>query len=158
MKQELFDILLYLFENYIYDDEQFDADSLEDELKRAGFHHGSITKAFQWLDGLATAHEKGKFLEAPSPQGSMRISSDEELLRLDTECRGFLLFLELMGVLDHINRETVMDRLMALDSDEIDLEQLKWVVLMVLFNQPGQEEAAVWMEDIVIDEMATLLH
>jgi Smg protein len=158
MKQELFDVLLYLFENYIYDDEQFDADTLEDELARAGFHQGSINKAFDWLDGLSTAHEKGKLLTAPSHQGSMRIHTDEESLRLDSECRGFLLFLEQMGVLDHINRETVMDRLMALDSEEIDLEQLKWVVLMVLFNQPGQEEAAVWMEDIVIDEMAILLH
>jgi len=27
---------------------------------------------------------------------------------------------------------------MALDTDEIDSEQLKWVILMVLFNQPGQ--------------------
>lgn len=158
MKQEVFDILLYLFENYIYDDEQFDAETLEDELTSAGFNHGSITKAFDWLDGLAAAHEEGLMFEAPSRQGSMRIHTDEEMMVLDTECRGFLLFLEQMGVLDHINRETVMDRLMALDSEEIDLDQLKWVVLMVLFNQPGQEEAAVWMEDIVIDEMATLLH
>ena len=40
---------------------------------------------------------------------------------------------------------------MALGDDEIDLDQLKWVVLMVLFNQPGRESAYAWMEDMVID-------
>jgi Smg protein len=63
-----------------------------------------------------------------------------------------------MGVLDHTIRETVIDRVMALDSEEVDLEQLKWVILMVLFNQPGNEAAAAWMEDIVIDEVAGQIH
>jgi Smg protein len=35
---------------------------------------------------------------------------------------------------------------MALDQDELDLDDLKWVVLMVLFNQPGSEAAYAWME------------
>jgi Smg protein len=47
---------------------------------------------------------------------------------------------------------------MALESDEVELEQLKWVVLMVLFNQPGQEAAVAWMEDLVLDEMVGQLH
>ena len=63
------------------------------------------------------------------------------------------MFLEQTGVLDHNTREMVIDRVMALESEEIDLEQLKWVVLMVLFNQPGREAAYAWMEDLVFDEM-----
>ena len=43
-------------------------------------------------------------------------------------------------------REVVIDRAMALDQDEVDLDDLKWVVLMVLFNQPGAEAAFAWME------------
>jgi len=45
----------------------------------------------------------------------------------------------------------VLDRLMALESDEIMLEDVKWVVLMVLFNQPGQEANFAWMEDLMFD-------
>ena len=63
-----------------------------------------------------------------------------------------------MGVLDHSARELVVDRIMALDEDEVDMEHLKWVVLMVLFNQPGREEAYAWMEDLVFDENAGNLH
>jgi Smg protein len=47
---------------------------------------------------------------------------------------------------------------MALDIDGIDLRQLKWVILMVLFNQPGKEAAFAWMEDIVMDDVNAILH
>src|SRR5687767_1534977 len=44
-------------------------------------------------------------------------------------------------------------RAFALDQDELDLDDLKWVVLMVLFNQPGSEAAYAWMEtQMFLDE------
>ena len=49
-------------------------------------------------------------------------------------------------------------RPMALGGDDIDLDQLKWVVLMVLFNQPGREAAFAWMEDLVLDEVPGIFH
>jgi Smg protein len=55
-------------------------------------------------------------------------------------------------------RELVIERLMALDGDEIDLEKLKWVVLMVLFSQPGQETAFSRMEDLVFEEHSGAVH
>ncbi len=48
--------------------------------------------------------------------------------------------------------------MLALDSEEIDLEQLKWVVLMVLFYQPGREVAYAWMEDLVFEDMEAVIH
>jgi Smg protein len=47
---------------------------------------------------------------------------------------------------------------MALATDEIDLTQLKWIILMVLFNQPGQEEAYAWMEDLMFEGLSDYLH
>ena len=47
---------------------------------------------------------------------------------------------------------------MALKTDEFDLGQLKWVILMVLFNQPGEEAAYAWMEDLVFDSLTGYLH
>ncbi|HEX2201077.1 MAG TPA: DUF494 family protein [Gammaproteobacteria bacterium] len=52
----------------------------------------------------------------------------------------------------------VIDRLLALESDELDLEQVKWVVLMVLLNQSGREENLVWLEEIVMDKSRGVLH
>ncbi len=159
MKQDVFDILLYLFENYMYEDGELehDKESLRKELLEAGFRHTEIGKAFDWLEGLADMQTEPELLPLRH-QHAIRIYSDRECERLDSECRGFLLFLEQMGVLDHATREMVIDRIMALDSDDVVLEHLKWVILMVLFNRPGHEAAAAWMEDLVLDEMAGLLH
>jgi Smg protein len=41
---------------------------------------------------------------------------------------------------------------MALELEEVDLTDLKWVVLMVLFNQPGQEAAFAWIESELLED------
>ena len=55
-------------------------------------------------------------------------------------------------------REVVLDRLMALESDDIDVDQVKWVVLMVMFNQPGEETPQPWMEDLFFEERSGEFH
>ena len=47
---------------------------------------------------------------------------------------------------------------MALDQDDIDLDDLTWVVLMVLFNQPGAEAAYAWMETQIFSDEPEPLH
>ena len=158
MKPDVFEILIYLFENYMYDEGELeqDRDSLQQELMDAGFHRTEIGKAFDWLESLTVAGSDST--QPCAAQQSFRIYSEHEAEKLDSDCRGFILFLEQMAVLDHATREMVIDRVMALESDEVDLEQLKWVILMVLFNQPGQEAAVAWMEDLVLDEVVAQLH
>ncbi len=41
--------------------------------------------------------------------------------------------------------------MLALDADEPDTEQLKWVVLMVLSSQPGQELAVERLGGLVAE-------
>jgi Smg protein len=57
------------------------------------------------------------------------------LAKLDAQCRGFLLTLEQSGILDLQTRELVIERALAATGDSLSLEQLKLVVLMVLWNQ-----------------------
>jgi Smg protein len=159
MKESVLDVLMYLFEHYLDDDEvdvDSDRESLNLELVDAGFPEAEIHKAFTWLEGLTNDDEL--LSEARVGTASMRVYSHEETGRLDAECRGFLMFLEQVGVLEMHTRELVIDRVMALGNELIDLEQLKWVVLMVLFNQPGKESMFSWMEDFVFDGQPGLLH
>ncbi len=115
----------------------------------------SRTSSGQWLDGLS-GEQLGKVAEATAR--AVRVFSGQELLRLDTDVRGYLMFLENLRILSGTQRELVIDRLMALEADEIDIEQVKWVVLMVLFSQPGQESAYAQMEDLVFEERSEALH
>lgn len=157
MKENVFDVLMYLFENYLYDDEpQPDRASLEGELHEAGFHHGEIRRAFDWLDDLANSRNLPE--GAMGSSRSVRQFVEREVTKIDTESRGFLIFLEQIGVVTPMCREVIIDRLMALDDEEVDLDLTKWVTLMVLFNQPGQEEAYAWMENYLFDSPVHLVH
>lgn len=160
MKETVLDILMYIFDNYIEEDPEFvpDQESLRTQLIEAGFCDHQIDKAFFWLEGLALQQKYDSATNNFSSVPSSRLFSDEELEKLDTVCRGFLLFLEQVGVLNSNERELVIDRIIALESDEVDLQQLKWVVLMVLFNQPEKKTAITWMEDIVMDDITASLH
>ena len=62
------------------------------------------------------------------------------------------------GLLDQFSRETVIDRIIALDSVDITIDHIKWVVLMVLSNQPGFAEIAEWAEVVVSDDLLTAIH
>lgn len=159
MKETVFDVLMYLFENYFEEDYEINSDqeSLKYELVQAGFGDNQVSKAFDWLEGLALQKD---LIQSDKLTGnsSLRMYSEREMEKLDVECRGFLIFLEQSGVLDAFDREVVIDRAMALEAEEIDLQQLKWVVLMVLLNQPGKEAAFTWMEDIVMDDTQSCLH
>jgi len=159
MKENVLDVLMYLFDNYMSDDIEFDTDeeSLRVELQEAGFQSLEISKAFDWLEGLVALQDFPEKLPLVNTS-SLRIYTAEEAEKVDLDARGFLMFLEQTGVLDHNTREMVIDRVMALDEDEIDIEQLKWVTLMVLFNQPGREAAFAWMEDLVFEEAPGVVH
>ncbi len=159
MKENVLDVLMYLFDNYMSDDIEFDTDeeSLRVELQEAGFQSLEISKAFDWLEGLVALQDFPEKLPLVNTS-SLRIYTTEEAEKVDLDARGFLMFLEQTGVLDHNTREMVIDRVMALDEDEIDIEQLKWVTLMVLFNQPGREAAFAWMEDLVFEEAPGVVH
>ncbi len=159
MNENLLDVLMYLFENYFEDEVVLgpDQETVKHELSQAGFPEAIINRAFNWLEGLA-APEQHQFADTMAGIPSVRLFALEEQERLSRECRGFLLFLEQAGVLEPMNRELVIDRLMALGDDDIDLDQVKWVVQMVLFNQPGKEAAFSLMEDLVFDHGESRLH
>ena len=127
----------------------------EAELEQAGFGSGEVERALCWLEDLAADPSR----TGPAPTSrAIRVFDAIEQARLDTDCRGFLVHLEQVGILSPTQRELVIEKLMALDGDDIDIERLKWVVLMVLFAQPGQETAYSRMEDLVFEEHSGAVH
>ncbi len=155
MKENIFEVLLYLFENYLDNEVEMlpDSDAIRTELLEAGFESIEVSKAFEWLESLGSRRE----LE-PIVSSAFRIFSAEETNKLNLECRNFLIFLERTGILIADSREIVIDRVMALENEEISLEKLKWIVLMVLLSQPDDETAFSRMEDIIYDNVPAYLH
>ena len=86
----------------------------------------------------------------------MRIYSAKEIARLDLEVRSLLLSLEQNGILDPESRELVIDRVLAIDHPFISVEEIKWVVLLVLMSRPGCEAAFSQMEEMIYSTEPTL--
>jgi Smg protein len=158
MYDSMVDVLIYLFENYMDGETHPPSNQgdLEDELAEAGFSTVEIAKALCWLDELAEG------AQTPTYHGravdSMRLYTDDECVKLDIEGRGFLLFLEQNGILDPASRELVIERALAIDHAQVSVDELKWVVLLVLLNRPGLEVAFTQMEDLVYNGAPGYLH
>jgi Smg protein len=169
MNGTVLDILIYVFDRYMLDEapEVPEREALARDLESAGFGEANVERALDWLADLAGERHRAvaedALPEAQLPgeqadEGSIRIYSAAELVRLPADCRGLLLTLEQVGILNPQQREIVIERLLALDAEEFDLEKVKWVVLMVLSSQPGQEQACAQMEDLVFEEPESALH
>lgn len=155
----MFEVLMYLFENYMDGSVALNADqdTILSELEQAGFGRHEIGRALDWLDGLNRVQETVQ----AGPQlthHAIRYFSADECERLSVEGRGFLLYLEQLSILDPMTREVVIDRLMALDHREVDLGRIKWVVLIALFNQPDKKAALSLLQDMILSDAFDVLH
>lgn len=152
----MFDILVYLFENYFEADLHPDQGTLEQELSAAGFDSTEINLAFDWLNGLETLPNT-PYPESLIASKSARIYADLEQKKIDVESRGFLAFLEASNILNPVQREWVIDRILALNDRDVGLEQVKWIVLMVLWSH-GQADDYLFMEDLLFGDSSPQMH
>ncbi len=156
----MLEVLIFLFENYMIEDGDYqpDSESLTVELSRAGFDNDEIDRAFDWLENLSVMCETDNDSLPMTEVASARHYTAEEQLRIDLPAQSLLLTLEQSGVLDAAAREMVVDSIMALDSDDIDIDDVKWVIMMVLCNRPNREHVYPWAEDLVVDGIKAHLH
>lgn len=130
----MYDILVYVFENCQQTEVAYDSDRVAKKLSAAGFEDSDISEALHWLAGVLRSPQAG-LDNLPDGKRSFRAFAPRELAKLDAQCRGFLLTLEHSGILNPQTRELVIERSLAASGDSLTLEQLKLIVLMVLWNQ-----------------------
>ena len=157
MKTEVLDILMYLFETYLEDDESDipSEGSIRSELAKIGFQDAKVTKAFDWLDDLAILKDTYTSIEQLE-SNSFRLFSPLEIEKFDKQARGILLDLVELRVITPTQREIIIDKALALDIAHINQEQMKWVVLMILFNLPDSAGSFTWLQDLLYEETPTV--
>ena len=166
IKQSVVDVLMFLFERYLEDDETNETskvtdkrDSIQLRLEEMGFHNQDINQAFDWLEDLADL--QANLLDDQAfiaiKETSTRIYSEEEKRLVSLESIGFLNFLEEINVLTSATRELILDRVIAL-GQPLDTEQIKWIIMIVLHTQPGEENTLALMEDFIFDDTVDRIH
>ena len=144
----MFDVLVYLYENYWRPDACPDHEQLTRKLSSVGFESDEIEEALSWLDGLASAAQA-----YTGEQGahSLRVYTPSENEHLGETSIGFISFLESAGVLPPPMREMVIDRATAIPGGPIDIEDLKIIVLMVFWSV-GEEPDALILDELFVEE------
>ena len=169
----MFEVLVYVYENYWQGDACPELDRLGRKLTAVGFDADEIQEALQWLDGLKVAAQ-GTHIHTPlhtqaeetSPVSSksvvqslksMRVYACAEQTHLGAESLGFVSFLESAGVLPPHMREIVMDRAMAAPGNPVALDDLKIIVLMVYWSF-GEEPDALVLDELCDDASCRTAH
>lgn len=151
----MFDILIFLFESYFVSGDYPETEKLSVKLSAAGFEEDDIHQALSWLAGL---RQLG-MAEYPSTinQSGMRIYADLELVRISAEGLQFLRFLETNKIISAVEREMIIDRVVALAIDNLALDKVKLITLMVLWNLHEDLDPAL-IEDLLTPSDGAQIH
>jgi Smg protein len=150
----MFDVLVYLYENYWRPDAFPAANQLSRKLSAAGFESEEIQEALQWLGDLA---DRAGAAAVEQKATSHRVYTAQEREFLGDASVAFITFLESAGVLSPALREVVIERACAAGPGPIDLEDLKIIVLMVFWSL-GEEPDALILDELFVDDHDRLIH
>lgn len=151
----MFDILLFLFESYFDIGSYPDHEKLSVKLSAAGFEEDDISQTLSWLSGLKQLTD-AKYPESIN-RNSVRVYTDFEHERLGTAGLQFLMFWEQSKFISPIEREMIIDRVVALNRKNLPLDKVKLIVLMVLWSQHEQLDPML-IEDLLIPTDILLTH
>ena len=160
MKENILEVLMYLFENYMIEDSELQpvrAD-LEHELTSMGFTNGEIGKAFNWLEDLSELCDIDPNDDNTKPLHAYRHYTAYETCKINVEIQGVLLALEQSGMINANTREIIIDRIMALDIDDNESDNAKWVIMMVLCNIDTTDSTLELAEELVFDGISAERH
>ncbi len=150
----MFEVLVYLYENYWRPDACPDHAQLSRKLSAVGFESEEIQEALSWLDGLTTTAQGYVGQQA---EDSTRLYTAAEIEMLGSDSLAFVSFLESAGVLPPAMREMVIDRAMAVSGDGLDLDDIKIIVLMVFWSL-GEEPDALILDELFVAPEDRLYH
>ncbi|WP_094751343.1 DUF494 domain-containing protein [Psychromonas sp. CD1] len=157
----MFEVIIYLFESYMQLDQsiEVDAEEITEELLSEGFSDEEISTALAWLDTLATLHEnKAQHHEQEAQENSHRIYSAMEKMYINCNAQGYIAYLEQAKILNTRTMEIVIESIISLEMLDLSLQNLKWLILMVLFNDPDSSDAFLQFESMLLDFQDGLIH
>jgi len=147
----MFDILYYLFENYFDSGSYPDSETLTRKLSMAGFDDEDIHQALDWLSELAR-QDIGNYPATLADNDSFRCFSTLEMEKIDTEGRGFIVFLEQAKIINPLQRELLIDRVLSMDEENSSLDKIKLIVLTELWIQNQLSDDMVLEKLLIVSD------
>jgi len=151
-RENLINVLMYVFENYYEPGHFIDTKTkhITEDMLKAGFEEKSIAQALLWFKELNATKKAFQTHKNFLGKTSFRVLTHFEDNKMTAEARSGLLFLEQIGIVDPLTREIILDRAMTLAQPVIDLQELKWITLMVLFSQKRKRHELMLTESLIL--------
>lgn len=153
----MFELLIYMFENYLSSQNKVDFNNMSIELEAAGFDNNDIKNAFDWFTQLKVMSDKVQLKPKNKQKSKLRIYTLNENEKISSEALGFLIFLEQAQVLNDLEREIIIDRSMALNQNLITIDEIRWIAMMTLWNN-GKENDYLFVEDALYQKEKFSFH
>ena len=152
----MFEVLVFMFENYFAHHTMPDSDVMEQELSAAGFERTDIVGAFNWYQEMKVRLTQPDITYSYTNSG-MRVFSDVELKKINTESIGFIVFLQQANVINAMERDLIVDCAMALKQPIITIEEMRWITMIALWNE-GREKDYLFVEDAFFNPRGLTVH
>ena len=152
----MFEVLVFIFENYIAHHALPDNDVMAQELFAAGFNQKDIQGAVGWYQEMKSMLTQPPIAYSHQHAGT-RVLVESELKKLTIESVSFVLFLHQANVINDAERDLIIDRAMALKQEQVNIEEMRWITMIALWNE-GREKDYLFVEDALFNPRGLTLH
>ena len=152
----MFEVLVFMFENYFANHAFPDNEVMTQELSAAGFKQSDISGAVDWLHEMKTMLTEPPAVYSHKLTG-LRMFANTELKKISTDSISFILFLQQANVINDVERDLIVDRAMALKQEYINIEEMRWITMIALWNE-GREKDYLFVEDALFNPRGFTLH
>lgn len=137
MRERFLDIVT-LLARYLFEERRAvdDQEAITEELVAEGYDPQDIREAFAWLEQVPVARGGGASpTDFSAPDQSTRVLTPAEALKITPPAYGFLVRLRQLRLIDATMQERVLERAMAVDADEIGIDEIKAITAFFLFDR-----------------------
>jgi len=137
MQEKIVEIIVYLIHEMRHEKRlgEIDLRTLADR----GYTENEISTAFSWLFDKINLGESIVTEESGKSPHSHRILHDAERSVISTEAHGYLIQLRELCLLDDMEVETVIDRIMMAGFGYVGMPEMKSVIASIMFDFDDSE-------------------
>jgi uncharacterized protein Smg (DUF494 family) len=147
MQERVVEIILYLVSELRSNKRLSDVDV--SSLKRDGYTQSEISSAFSWLfERLSLGKSMTDVTSGAST--SHRMLNDTEKMVVESQAYGYLIQCQQLGLLNNIDVETIIERIMMAGFTTIGLPEMKSFVAGYLFDMEASNgQVSLGMNDTI---------
>jgi Smg protein len=133
MQEKIVEIIVYIIKEMRENKDLGDINL--NELADYGYTETEISTALSWVIDKISLGENLFLADKRERRFSYRIFHEAEKMVIDSQARGYMLLLRELGVVDEMDLELIIERVMLSGFQKADLKSIKSIIGSVMFDR-----------------------